>query len=295
MSTTQATAATRAVAIRPSRPEDAEACGQICYEAFTTLNRRHNFPPDFPSPEVAIGVLGMLFSHPRFYCVVAEIDGRIVGSNCLDERSVIAGVGPITVSPAAQDAGTGRALMEAVLQRACQTAAPGMRLVQAAFHNRSHVLYTKLGFEVREPLAVMQGPALRMSFPGCTVRGATATDVPACNRLCIQVHGHERGGELEDAIQQKLATVVERNGNITGYATGVGFFCHAVGESNLDLQALIAAAPAFLGPGFLIPTRNFALYRWCLEHGLKVVEPMTLMSLGLYNEPQGAFLPSITF
>jgi len=25
------------------------------------------------------------------------------------------------------------------------------------------------------------------------------------------------------------------------------------------------------------------------------VEPMTLMSLGLYNEPAGAFLPSISF
>jgi hypothetical protein len=41
----------------------------------------------------------MMFSHPGFYCVVAESEGRIVGSNCLDERSAIAGVGPITVEP----------------------------------------------------------------------------------------------------------------------------------------------------------------------------------------------------
>jgi hypothetical protein len=44
-----------------------------------------------------------------------------------------------------------------------------------------------------------------------------------------------------------------------------------------------------------VPSRNSELFRWCLAHGLKVVEPMTLMSLGLYNEPKGAFLPSILY
>jgi hypothetical protein len=32
-----------------------------------------------------------------------------------------------------------------------------------------------------------------------------------------------------------------------------------------------------------------------LEKGLKVVQPLTLMSRGLYNEPRGAFMPSILF
>ena len=32
-----------------------------------------------------------------------------------------------------------------------------------------------------------------------------------------------------------------------------------------------------------------------LENGLKVVEPMTLMTLGLYNEPTGAYLPSVLY
>ena len=30
-------------------------------------------------------------------------------------------------------------------------------------------------------------------------------------------------------------------------------------------------------------------------HGLRIVQPMTLMSLGEYREPQGAFLPSILY
>jgi hypothetical protein len=32
-----------------------------------------------------------------------------------------------------------------------------------------------------------------------------------------------------------------------------------------------------------------------LTNGLRVVEPMTLMTLGLYNEPAGAYLPSILY
>jgi hypothetical protein len=59
------------------------------------------------------------------------------------------------------------------------------------------------------------------------------------------------------------------------------------------VTALICAAPQFAGPGFKVPTRNPDLFRWCLENGLRVVQPMTLVTMGLYNEPARAFLPSI--
>ena len=82
---------------------------------------------------------------------------------------------------------------------------------------------------------------------------------------------------------------------MTGYASDVAFFGHTVGETNDDVRALIAAAPRFGGSGFLLPTRNAELMRWCLGRGLRVVQPMTLMSRGLYNQPRGAFLPSILY
>jgi hypothetical protein len=47
--------------------------------------------------------------------------------------------------------------MQAVMARATERKFAGMRLVQAAYHNRSPSLYAKLGFAVREPLACMQG------------------------------------------------------------------------------------------------------------------------------------------
>jgi GNAT superfamily N-acetyltransferase len=103
------------IAVRCAKPEDAPVCGRICFDAFYGISTNHGFPPDFPSPDVAVGLLSMMFSHPGFYCVVAESDGRIVGSNCLDERSATAGIGPITVDPSVQNLGVGRKLMEAVL------------------------------------------------------------------------------------------------------------------------------------------------------------------------------------
>ena len=283
------------VVIRTAKPEEALICGQICSDAFYRINADHNFPPDFPSASVAQDLLGMMFSNPGFYCVVAEQDGRIVGSNCLDERSAIAGLGPITVDPAAQNTRVGRKLMEAALTRAAERNAPGVRLVQAAFHSRSLSLYTKLGFDPREPLSVMQGTAIGKSVEGCSVRTATLSDLEDCNRVCRAVHGHHRGGELKDMIHQGTTVVVERGGKITGYASVLAFFGHAVAETNPDLQALIGSAESFGGPGILVPTRNAALFRWCLANGLRVVEPMTLMTLGLYNEPAGAYLPSILF
>jgi GNAT superfamily N-acetyltransferase len=292
MSTIQAAA--QAV-IRKAGPDDVAACSDICFTAFKTINEQHNFPPDIPAPELATHFFSWMFTHPAFYCVVAEIDGRIVGSNCLDERSVIAGVGPITVDPNIQNARVGRRLMQVVIDRAKENGANGIRLVQAAFHNRSLSLYTNLGFDVRESLTCLQGRTTQRSLPGCTVRPATSADIPACNELALQIHGFERGRELAEGIQRGSALAVERGGRITGYASSLAFFGHATAETNLDMQALLASVESFGGPGILLPMRNSALFRWCLSQGLRVVQPMTLMSKGLYNEPKGAWLPSITF
>jgi GNAT superfamily N-acetyltransferase len=281
--------------VRPATPEDSSICGQICYDAFFAINAAHNFPCDFPGPEASTGLLLSMFSNPGYYGVIAEVDGRIVGSNVLDERSIIAGVGPITIDPGAQNLGVGRKLMQAVMHRANERRAPGVRLVQAAFHNRSLSLYTSLGFDIREPLSCLQGPTIEREIPGYVVRPAQPADLESCNALSRQVHGFARGTELSQAMEQNTAVVVERAGRITGYATALAFLGHATAETNLDLQSLIGSAQSFGGPGILVPSRNSALLRWCLANGLRVVQPMTLMSTGLYNEPAGAWLPSVLF
>ena len=79
--------------------------------------------------------------------------------------------------------------------------------------------------------------------------------------------------------------------------TGVDGTVALAGTRQFQDAALIrmGAAESLGGPGFLIPTRNASLFRWCLEHGVRVVQPNTLMSMGLYNEPSGAWIPSILY
>ena len=281
--------------LRTARPDDAAPCASICYQAFKSIAENHGFLPDFPNSEVPAGMLAHAIDRDDVYIVVAESDGKVVGSNVLWENNPIAGIGPITVDPSAQGGSVGRLLMEAVLRRAQERGFEGVRLVQAAFNNLTMSLYSKLGFDVREPLSVIHGPALELSIPGCAVRKAIENDVAACDELCRKIHGHDRHGDLTDAIAQEIATVVERDGRITGYATDIGFFGHAIGETNEDLKALIGAASAFTGPGFQLPTRNAELLRWCLANGLRIRQPMTLMSIGPYQDPAGSFLPSVLF
>lgn len=283
------------VTLRPGRPSDSSACGRICYEAFEAIARQHNFPPDLPSLDVATELIMMLLSHPGFFSVVAEAGEEIVGSNFLDERSSIAGVGPITVDPKVQNLRIGRRLMQAVLDRAAERKFAGVRLLQSAYHSRSLALYATLGFLPRESIACMQGSAIGVLPAGYQVRRAVEPDLEACNRVCTLVHGHDRAGEALDAINLGTARVVEHDGRVTGYATDLGFLAHAVGETNRDLMALIGAASAFAGAGILVPLRNGALFQWCLGHGLRVVQVMTLMTTGLYNEPEGAYLPSVLY
>ena len=281
--------------LRPGEPEDAIECGKICFEAFQTIASQHNFPVDFPNAEAACELFEFALSQTDTYVVVAEQDGRVVGSNMSWEQTPISGIGPITVAPGLQNATVGRRLMAYLLERGESRNCLGIRLVQAAYHNRSLALYTKLGFCAREPLSVFQGPAIGTSVSGHIVRPAAGGDIEACAKLHERLHGFSRAGDLQMAIVQKTGMVVERNGLISGYATDIGFFAHAIGESNRDIEALICAAPAFLGPGFLVPTRNTDLMRWCLDHGLRIVQPMTLMTKGFYREPKGAYLPSILF
>jgi hypothetical protein len=116
----------------------------------------------------------------------------------------------VTVDPSAQDAGIGRALIEAAVAREQARRAAGLRLVQTAYHYRSLALYAKLEFVVREPLSVMQGDPPSLSLPGRGVRPAVGDDLAQCGELCARVHGHDRNDELADAITAGSARVVER-------------------------------------------------------------------------------------
>jgi hypothetical protein len=120
-------------------------------------------------------------------------------------------------------------------------------------------------------------------------------DISACNELCKLAHGFSREMELRGAKDQGVATMIERDRVITGYAAGIGIFGHAVAKLNEDLKALIANASAILGPGFFVPARNHEIIKWLLESGFQIGWPANLMTVGPYQEPLMPFLPSLAY
>jgi GNAT superfamily N-acetyltransferase len=292
------TTAPQTVRLRPVEPGDRDACARIVYEAFAGIHDHHRFARDFPTVEAAEELVGMFIAHPRIWGVVAEIDGRVVGSNFLDERGPVTGVGPITVDPAAQGRGVGRRLMEAAIERGAGAA--GVRLLQDAFNAASLSLYASMGFEVREPMAVMGGTLRAGVASPLEVRALTEDDLEACERLSLRVHGFERTAELRDALGAPgfSPRVAVRDGRIVAYASTLTFFpaAHAVAESEEDLIALVAGSLAGgETASFLLPLRQGAVLRWCLANGLRVVKPMTYMTLGEYREPAGAWVPTVLY
>jgi GNAT superfamily N-acetyltransferase len=288
-------AKSEAVVLRQFEQRDIAPCGGICYEAFRAIAQRHGFPPDLPSPEVGVAIMETLNDDPGFYGIVVERGGTVLGSSWLDERNAVSGIGPVTIDPAAQDGGLGRRLMEATIERSDARGFSSVRLVQAAYHARSLSLYTKLGFASREELVVMDEPAEDSSLSVYAIRPLRAEDLGACNDICTKVHGFHRGAELASAGAARTAFVAERDGAIRAYTSGLGYFGHSAGETTEAICALLTAAPRLPSLGVLVPARNYQLFRWCLDHGMRVVETMTLMSRGLYQEPSGPSLPSILY
>ena len=78
--------ASAGITIREAVDADWEEAGRICYEAFATLADQHGFPHDFPTVEAASAPVRWLINHPQIHGVVAEKDGRVLGSNFLDDE-----------------------------------------------------------------------------------------------------------------------------------------------------------------------------------------------------------------
>jgi GNAT superfamily N-acetyltransferase len=283
------------VKIRPVEASDRDVCGRILYDAFERSAEVHGFRPDFPNREVALLMMDSLLE--LRWGAAAEINGRVVGSIFLERGDSVAGIGPITVDPRIQQSGVGRCLMQAAIEYGGDW--EGIRLVQDTFNEISMSLYASLGFEVKEPLVVLEGVPRGAPPRGIEVRPLSPDDVEACVALCERVHGITRSSEIRLSLERLRPLVVEREGRVTGYATTLDLWAagHGVAETERDLTALLCGGSGKMERpvSFLLPIRQAGLFRWCLEQGLRIVKPMTLMAMGRYENPRGCFFPSVSY
>jgi ribosomal protein S18 acetylase RimI-like enzyme len=286
--------------IRLIEYNDAKNCGKIGYQAHKTISSAHGYPSEQPSEEFGIGLIRSLLENPNSWGVLAERQGKTLGSIFLHKfpPSPVAVIGPLTVHPSAEGGGVGRMLMDAALTQAYEQNYDQIRLVQSPSDIRSFVLYTKYGFTLREPLLLMQGQPLKNinNTSSANFRPVrNDNDVSVCNELCKSVHGFSRELELRQAKDQDVATMIEQDGVVTGYAAGLGILGHAVAKSNEELKALIINASAILGPGFFVPARNHELVNWLFKNAFQIGWPANLMTIGPYQDPVTPFLPSLAY
>lgn len=244
---------TSGIRLRPIEPGDRPEVSRIVYEAFAGIHDHHRFPRDFPTLEAAVGLVDAFVANPSVWGVVADRDGEILGSNFLDERGPVRGVGPITVDPRSQATGVGRRLMQAVIERGA--AGAGVRLLQDSFNTASLALYASLGFEVVEPVALLAGTPRAQTHSDVQVRPLVPGDLEACEQLCVSVHGFERTQELRDAIVASGLHPVAaiRDDRLVAYATTLTFFpaAYAVAESEDGLGGSHrGCVPAWRRAGF---------------------------------------------
>lgn len=90
-----------------------------------------------------------------------------------------------------------------------------------------------------------------------------------------------------------------QDGRIKAYATTMLRWhrAHGVAETEEDMETLILGAATTTADSlsFLLPLRQTRLLQFCLEEGFRLIKPMTLMSLGMYQEPRGCFFPSVLY
>jgi GNAT superfamily N-acetyltransferase len=284
------------VKVRPASVADADACGRVIHAAFGAVNERHGYESRWPSVAFASRFAEAFIGNPGIHGILAEDRAGVVGCNFLDERGSVHGVGPTAVAPSAQGGGIGRALMEAVLNR---SAGP-VRLLQDSFNTASLSLYASLGFEVKEPIALMAGLPRDAPSDPAVGRPLAEGDLAACGELCRRVHGFDRTTELAEAIRETARTplALGRDGQVVAYSSGFGTFAHAVAAAERDMRELILAAGARADGSlleFLVPIRSGSLFRWALDQGFAVVKTMNLMTRGPYREPTGSWCPSVLY
>ena len=212
--------------MRRVTPADAQACGDICYRV-RGHRRAHNFPPDFPSAEVAVGLLTALLSRPD---VIPSSPSLAAASSAAISCGSPRGSPASARSPSTltgRTARVGRALMLDVMARArtgrvCGHSAGAVGVPQpiaVALHQA----------RLRCPRAArrFQGTAIGATLAGFPVRPATPADLDGCDALCRAVHGHDRSAEVREAIAG-ARDARRAHGRITGYATVDRFLGHAV-------------------------------------------------------------------
>ena len=285
--------------IRPPTLDDINPCGRIMYEAFKMINDVHGFPNlEVPTEEAGKQFVKFYIKNRHFYGRVAELDNRVVGSFFMDEHNPeVFGWTIMGVSLDAQGKGIGKRLSQEMGERS--RIAPGVRFLQHTFNTKTIGIYSSLGYDVRELIALISGNPKTEIPSHVEIRRMKVQDLDKCAHLSKKTYGFNRNVELRDALIFFKPYVLIRDGHITGYFSAADNWAqnHGVAETEDDMKMLIQGIGSLTSEKllFLLPFKHSNLLRWCLNEGFRIIKPFTLMSSGRYRDPKGFYLTSIIY
>eukprot|EP00803_Ostreobium_quekettii_P009377 evm.model.scf_1841EXC.2 EVM.evm.TU.scf_1841EXC.2 scf_1841EXC:12263-15257(+) len=325
-----------AYVIRPATPEDIEPIAQLLDHAFSSFYGPLGAPSVFPEsrdpvdvPELVTKGKTLRDGIEQFVAVSVDNDGNeveVVGVNGVDLRDHVAGIGVLAAKPNSGCRGVGRALMKKAIELAENDKKETIALLVDSWALGAFALYSSLGFEVAEPMAVVEGvigekaaeEALAWAEgEGLEIRRMGEGDVEGCAELFSRCFGVGRGVGIRDSQEAPtgataLVAVRRRGGEaggtgaqeeVVGYTTMLSMGGHYLAENEQVLKALVAHGSQMVAAGGGLPGMGFSMnvltesnpgfLRWALGAGLRVQRHVMFMTRGRQIEraPGVAYCP----
>ncbi|HEX8439145.1 hypothetical protein [Archangium sp.] len=281
--------------IRELGRADAKALGEVVFKAFQALAVKQSEPSAFPSPESALLWASVWFQRKGCRAVGAFHGPRLICGMAMDARLPVVGMGPIVMDPDVAEPFAVFSVYRRILELYRESKPVGARGTVVQSNPSAMMLHRMMGMVDREPFTIFRGQVKDSPPAGLRVRPMTSADLAACNSLGERCYGFSREPDVREATLFRAGLVVEQEGQLVGYTTGLGARGHSVALGNDGLKALILASPASPDTLLHVPDANAELGAWCRAQGLQVAQRSKVTSLDAYQEPSGPYLPSLYF
>lgn len=236
-------------------------------------------------------------------CIVAEQDGKLMGSCFVHPRSTHISLGIVNTHPDAFGQGVARRMLDEAITWAERESKP-LRLVSSAMNLDSYSLYTRAGFVPRMLFQDMLLPDIsRLPAADPRVRPVTSADIAALVVLEKEHVGLDRERDFtyfcENVLGIWSGSVWEENGEVGGF-----LFAVAHPASNLlgpgfakteEIAAALLAAERRKHPDnpvFLVPAHCEVLIKTVYSWGARNCELHVAQVRGAWQEPTGIVFPS---
>jgi len=243
--------------------------------------------------------------------VAVDASGTIVGSNLVELRDEVAGVGPISVKTDVASKGIGRMLMQAVMRAAQRNGKGIVRLHAIGSNNKSSSLYLSCGFDPVVTCGHYEGvcTAAPPEGQGFIFHDLSAKYVDGCDELHKRVYGCSRRNDIKAMISHPApgGVVSDARGKVVAYSTGCFLSGHSVATTFEAFQFMTVemskkieearSAGAPLPPcTFFVPHTYPDVLRWLARSGFRLVRQVVQMGYGPDKTPQeGFYMPAIQY